>query len=581
MTESQAILEALCNNEIFTRRVIPFIKPDYFETPQAKEVFKVQAKYFADFNSCITPEALAIELGNAGLPEKLHEDARAVVEQFSDKQQNLDWLIKTSETWCRDRAIYNAITKAIDLTEKKKPDSIPLLLQEALAVTFDTSVGHDYLEDTDLRYEFYHRDEQKIPFGITALDGVTNGGPRKKSLVCIMAGCVHPDTKVTIRFRKRTTKTCCINELKTMLELGYEIEIDSPDGWVGVNYFIDKGEWDEYILRLEDGSMVRCNENHLFETPLGWQFAEDLAVLPDQHYLTKSGFVKGSVYKTGNRIPIVDINVEHDNHRYYTNGVSSHNTGAGKSALMTSLSAFWLTQGLNVLYISLEMAQELIAERIDANLMDVPIHQLSKLSKDRFESLSAKVKSKARGRLIVKDMPTSSVHTGHIRTLIQELQTKKKFKPDVICVDYINLLLSQRFKGGQHNSYTLVKSAAEELRGLAMELDVPIITATQLNRGGIGATDVDMTDTSESMGLVHSLDAFIALIATEELEAMNQVLIKVLKNRWGENGGKFMLGVDRPKMRFYDLDGEVAVEREEVVTTAMRNQRERPSKQLK
>lgn len=444
MANSIVILEALCNNEIFTRKVIPFIKPEYFETPQAKEVFKVQAKYFADFNSCITPEALAIELGNAGLPEKLHEDARAVVEQFSDKQQNLDWLIKTSETWCRDRAIYNAITKAIDLTEKKKPDSIPLLLQEALAVTFDTSVGHDYLEDTDLRYDFYHRDEQKIPFGIAALDLVTNGGPRKKSLVCIMAA-----------------------------------------------------------------------------------------------------------------------------------------TGAGKSALMTSLSAFWLTQGLNVLYISLEMAQELIAERIDANLMDIPIHQLSKLSKDRFETLSAKVKSKARGRLIVKDMPTSSVHTGHIRTLIQELQTKKKFKPDVICVDYINLLLSQRFKGGQHNSYTLVKSAAEELRGLAMELDVPIITATQLNRAGIGATDVDMTDTSESMGLVHSLDAFIALIATEELEAMNQVLVKVLKNRWGENGGKFMLGVDRPKMRFYDLDGEVEVEREEVVTTAMRNQRERPSKQLK
>lgn len=357
-----------------------------------------------------------------------------------------------------------------------------------------------------------------------------------------------------------TNKETCISEIQTLLDNGYEVEVDSPDGYVPVNFFVDKGEWQEYILELDDVNFepVRVNENHLFETSLGWEYAKTLVGKGEINFLTKDGYKKGFVYTTGETIPIVDINVDHDNHRYYTNGVSSHNTGVGKSLFMCHCAAASLTQGKNVLYITMEMSEERIAERIDANLLNVPIDQLDKMSKDMFTDRVSKVSQKTTGKLIIKEYPTGAAHANHFRALLNELKLKKNFTPDIIFVDYLNICSSSRMKGmgGAINSYSYIKSIAEELRGLAVEFDVPLVSATQTTRDGYNNDDVGLEDTSESFGLPATADFMFALISNDELKAQNQILVKQLKNRYNDPGmyQRFVVGVDRSKMRLFDVD---------------------------
>lgn len=282
-------------------------------------------------------------------------------------------------------------------------------------------------------------------------------------------------------------KETCIAEIQTLLDNGYEVEVESPDGYVPVNFFINKGMFEEYILRMEDTSYepVSCNADHLFETTIGWASASQLANKGEINFLTKDGYKKGTVSQTGKMVPIVDINVEHENHRYYTNGISSHNTGVGKSMMMCHHSAHYLSAGYNVLYITMEMAEERIAERIDANLLNTALDDLPKIKKDIFTTKIANIQSKSAGKLIVKQFPTGAAHVGHFRALLNELELKKSFKPDVIMIDYLNICASSRMKmGGSINTYSLVKSIAEELRGLAIEFDVPIWSATQVTRAG-------------------------------------------------------------------------------------------------
>lgn len=282
-------------------------------------------------------------------------------------------------------------------------------------------------------------------------------------------------------------KNISISEIETLLNEGYEVEVDSPDGFVQVSMFVDKGEWDEYQLTLSDGRIVRVNENHLFETIDGWVYAKDMykGKFPSYLILTDSGWVDGKVTKTGNRIPIVDIQVEHENHRYYTNGVSSHNTGVGKSLFMCHVAASHLVQGKNVLYITMEMAEERIAERIDANLLNLTMDELKVIDRDIYEGRIEKIAKKTQGKLIIKEYPTASAHAGHFRALLEELKLKREFKPDCIFIDYLNICASQRMKQGANvNSYTYVKAIAEELRGLAVEYNVPIVSATQTTRSG-------------------------------------------------------------------------------------------------
>lgn len=352
-------------------------------------------------------------------------------------------------------------------------------------------------------------------------------------------------------------KTISIGEVQKLLDDGYEIEVDSPDGWVGVNFFIDKGMWDEYLLKLDNGLTVKCNEAHLFETPLGWRKASELVNMPEQYYLTKSGYVLGKVVRTGQQIPIVDINVDHDNHRYYTNGVSSHNTGAGKSLFMCHVAASTLMQGKNVLYVTLEMSEERIAERIDANLMNLSMDELKVIDRKVFETRVAKIAGKTQGKLIIKEYPTASAHSGHFRALIEELKIKREFVPDVLIIDYLNICSSARLKmGSSINSYLYIKSIAEELRGLAVEYNVPVLSATQVTRSGFNSSDVELTDTSESFGLPATADLMFALIRSEELDELNQIMVKQLKNRYADPSSykRFVIGVDRSKMKLYDVE---------------------------
>lgn len=349
-------------------------------------------------------------------------------------------------------------------------------------------------------------------------------------------------------------KTVKIKDLEKLLET-HEVQIDSPDGFVPVTSFIDKGEWDEYVLTLVDGRTVSVNEDHLFETNSGWKSAKSLLGSAEV-FLTDVGYLLGSVSISGRKIPIVDLNIDHENSRYYANGVSSHNTGVGKSMFMCHFAASVLAMGKNVLYITMEMAEEKIAERIDANLLNATLDELPKMTAESFTNKIQKLVKKTQGKLIIKEYPNSSAHAGHFRALLEELKNKKKFKPDVIIVDYLNICASSRIKFGNGSSYTIVKAIAEELRALAQEYQVPILSATQVNRDGMNSSDIDLTNTSESIGLPQTVDLMIALISTEELENLNQILVKQLKNRYNDLNyyKRFVVGIDRARMKFYDVE---------------------------
>jgi hypothetical protein len=353
-------------------------------------------------------------------------------------------------------------------------------------------------------------------------------------------------------------KETSIAEIKTLLDNGYEVEVDSPDGYVPVNFFINKGMYDEYKLYLLDNTKVKCNESHLFETTDGWISAKEIEQSNSYYeFITNDGIRIGKVIKTNNQIPIVDININHPNHRYYTNGVSSHNTNVGKTLAMCHMASSFLLQSKNVLYITMEMAEEEIAKRMDANMLNVPINQLDDLPKSIFTNKASKLVEKTKGTLIIKEYPTASAHSGHFKALLNELALKKSFRPDVIFIDYINICASSRFRSGMNiNSYTIIKSIAEELRGLAVEFDVPIFSATQTTRSGFSSSDVEITDTSESFGLPATADFLVALISTEELEGLGQIMVKQLKNRYGDKSiyKRFVIGIDRAKMRLYDCE---------------------------
>ena len=422
---SRLILKKLCIDEQFARKTLPFIKPDYFEGHE-RIAYDLILDFITKYNSLPSKSTLQVEFVNSA---RNTENNQEVIDIINDciVDENIDekWLLEHTEKWCKDRAIFLGIMKSIGIIDGKEKElthgAIPDILTKALSVSFDRNVGHDYTEDIERRFNFYHKVENKIPFDLEKLNTVTNGGVTNKTLNIILAG-----------------------------------------------------------------------------------------------------------------------------------------TGVGKSLAMCHFASASLDEGKNVLYITLEMAEERIAERIDANLMDIPIDQLNALSKKQFTDHVGKIKSKTRGRLIIKEYPTASAHTGHFRSLLNELQLKKDFKPDVIYVDYLNICASARIKGlgGSVNTYHMVKAIAEEVRGLAIEFDVPIWSATQVTRGGFNSSNVELTDTSESFGLPATADLMLAMISTEQLEGMNQVMFKQLKNRYNDptKNKRFVVGIDRSKMRLYDLD---------------------------
>jgi len=414
----------LIHNETYARKVIPFLKKEYFSTTEGV-LSEIIVKFFGEYNKPITPEILTIELGNRrDLNEQQFKSAKEVVENLVCDPINETWLLNETEKFCKQRAIYIAIMDSIKIIDggdkQKSPDAIPHMLSEALGVCFDSHVGHDYLEDADARYDFYHRVEEKLAFDLDMFNKITKGGLSKKSLNIVLAG-----------------------------------------------------------------------------------------------------------------------------------------TGVGKSLFMCHVAASSLVQGKNVLYITMEMAEERIAERIDANLLDLTMDELKVVDKEMFDNRINKLSRKTHGKLIVKEYPTATAHSGHFRALLEELKLKREFIPDIIMIDYLNICASARMKmGASVNSYTFVKAIAEELRGLAVEYNVPILSATQTTRSGYTNTDVGLEDTSESFGLPATADLMFALISTEELEQLNQIMVKQLKNRYSDPNyfKRFVIGVDRAKMKLYNVE---------------------------
>jgi len=419
------ILKNLLHNEEYVRKVIPFIKADYFEDRNQKIVFEEIIKFVEDYNKPVTKEILCIEAEKRqDITDDSFKEITNLIGNLNEDHTEFDWLVNTTEKWCRDRAIYLALMESIHIAdgndEKKNRDSIPTILSDALGVSFDTNVGHDYLVDYEARYESYHRKEDKIPFDLEYFDKITKGGLPNKTLNIALAG-----------------------------------------------------------------------------------------------------------------------------------------TGVGKSLFMCHVASSALLQGKNVLYITLEMAEEKIAERIDANLLNVNIQDITDLPKQMFESKVTNLAKKTQGTLIIKEYPTASAHSGHFKGLLQELALKKSFKPDIIFIDYLNICASSRYKAGSNvNSYSYIKAIAEELRGLAVEANLPIVSATQTTRSGYGSSDVELTDTSESFGLPATADLMFALISTEDLEPLNQIMVKQLKNRYNDPtvNKRFIVGIDRAKMRLYDCE---------------------------
>ena len=419
------ILRNLVFNEEYSRKVIPFIQPDYFDQRSEKVVFQEIVHFIVKYGSAITTEALQIELENrTDLTESEVKEVREISSSLTDFPVEKQWLLDTTEKWCRDRAIYLALMESINIAdgnnEKKNRDAIPSILSDALAVSFDNHIGHDYLNDYEARYESYHRKEDRIPFDLEYFNKITKGGLPNKTLNIALAG-----------------------------------------------------------------------------------------------------------------------------------------TGVGKSLFMCHMASACLLNGHNVLYVTMEMAEEKIAERIDANLLNVNIQDLTDLPKTTFENKVTKLSKKTQGTLIIKEYPTASAHSGHFKALLNELSLKKSFRPDIIFIDYLNICASSRYKTNLSvNSYSYIKAIAEELRGLAVEANVPIVSATQTTRSGYGNSDVELTDTSESFGLPATADLMFALISTEELEGLGQLMVKQLKNRYNDPTiyKRFIVGIDRAKMRLYDCE---------------------------
>jgi archaellum biogenesis ATPase FlaH len=419
------ILRNLVFNEEYSRKVIPFIQPEYFEQKSERVIFEEIVQFIVKYNSTITIEALNIEVENrTDLTEDQVKEVREINCSLNDSPAEKQWLLDTTEKWCRDRAIYLALMESIHIAdgndEKKNRDAIPSILSDALAVSFDNNIGHDYLADYEERYAYYHKKENRLEFDLDFFNKITNGGVPSKTLNIFLAG-----------------------------------------------------------------------------------------------------------------------------------------TNVGKTLAMCHIASSFLLQSKNVLYITMEMAEEEIAKRLDANMLNVAINQLEDLPKSTFSNKASQLVEKTKGTLIIKEYPTASAHSGHFKALLNELALKKSFKPDIIFIDYINICASSRFRSGSNfNSYTIIKSIAEELRGLAVEFDVPIFSATQTTRSGFGSSDVEITDTSESFGLPATADFLVALISTEELEGLNQIMVKQLKNRYGDKSiyKRFVVGIDRAKMRLYDVE---------------------------
>lgn len=558
------ILGALCFNEGFSNQFLPHIDQSHFAEQSSKHLFKIIYHFIDSYDVRPTLEALILELGKYEVDGDTFEECKKQIGEFKNvKKLSEDYIKDEAATYIQNRALYNAMMEGLEIAEKGDPQqysAIPEILTEAITMDFSNECGMDFYEDAEERFQIYHEPKQKIPFHLEVLNKATKGGVEPKTINIILGGCVHPSTKIRVRYRSVKEyfeeKDIPISDIEKFLERGYEVEVDSPDGYVPVTEFVDKGHYDGYKLIMEDGTEVLCNYNHLFETTNGWEYAQDIAKRKEGAlFFTREGIKTGHVHKLSVKIPIVDIQVDHPNHRYYTENVSSHNTNVGKTAILCDLTANYMLQGYNVLYITLEMAEHKIYQRVDANIFDVTMDELMMMKKESFMSKVNELKKKSAGNLKVREYPTSAATSRHVSSLMKDLRLRHDFKPDIICVDYLNIMQSSRYSASSNNSYTIVKAIAEELRGIAVQNKAAVWTATQMNRDGIGNTDADLTNTSDSIGSTFTADYVVAAMTSEQLKASGKLYFKQLKSRYDDIGKMpgFTVGADFEKMKLHDI----------------------------
>jgi replicative DNA helicase len=582
-----SILKSLIYDEQYTRKVLPFLKDEYFTDLNEKILFKTIKEFISKYNTNPTYETLCITLNASNLHENEYKTVFEILNQIHETKDDLcrlEWLIDESEKFCKNKAIYNGLVEAISIADGKDKNkdtgAIPKILSDALAVGFDTTVGQDYLDNSLTQFEYYHIVEKKLPLDIEYFNKITKGGLPPKTLNIFVAGCIDENTKVKIRIKNNENDwvevETEIKNVKNYLIDNKIVEIDSPDGWVPVTTFVEKGRWIGYKVFF-DNKYIVVNENHLFETKTGWEFAKNL--IGECEILSRDGIYKKCIIEIDKKLyNIVDLQIGHENHRYYADGLSSHNTNVGKTLVKCHFASHFLTLGKNVLYITMEMSENEIAKRIDANLMNIPMDDLSKISQETYLKKREKISTTTKGKLIIKEYPTASASVSTFRLLLNELLLKKNFSPDVILIDYMNICMSSRLKMGTTvNSYTYIKSIAEELRGLAVEYNVPLITSSQLNRSGTSNSDPEFDDVSESHGTNMTADFIAALITTEELESMNQILVKQLKSRYSDKSinKRFIVGIDKSKSRLYDVEYSA---QEDIVNSGQEPIKEVPTK---
>lgn len=568
MEIEEQILSQIVHSEPFARSVLPHLKDEYFASSAAKTLFGVIEKFTSKYASIPTIAALQVEVDGLEIDADKHEAAVQLIATIKPKEPvDIEWLTDKTEEHCKERAMYNALREALEIQSdpERSNGEITNIMTEALSVTFDSKIGHDYFEDAAQRYDDLHHTAAKIPFDIEIFNQATQGGVENKTLNIIMAGCVHPDTEVDASYEWNgvtKTKTIKIKYVGQLLSEGIDVSVLGPVGMVPVLEFVDKGMHDEYDITW-DGGTLRCNADHLVMTHYGWQRTEELVKLAevsdDQrvHIGTRNGFKAAYVEKREGRMcPIVDIVIGDETHAYYANGVESHNTNVGKSLILCHDAAAKVLAGHNVLYITCEMSAEKISQRIDANLIDLPLDKYKDMPKAWFLKRVEEVKKKSGGRLVVKEYASNVAHVGHIRHLLQELKMKKGFVPTIIYVDYINIMASQRFKPGKVPKDQYLTAIAEELRGLGQTENLPVMTATQTNREGFASSDADMTDVAGAWGLPLTADWFIVVIQPDDLAELGQYLVKQEKSRYDDKGKlrKFFVGVDKQKMKLHDLD---------------------------
>lgn len=568
MNLEQQILNQIIHNDDYGRAVLPFLKEDYFSDRTSKLIFNIVKDFITKYNNVPTINALRIELDTKPLEADAFEQANDFVTDIAPSQPvDRQWLLDQTEKYCTERAIENALRESILILDddKRENGEISHVLSDALAVSFDTEIGHGVFADAEARYDKLHSSTVKIPFALDTLNRVTKGGVDKKTLNIIMAGCTHPDTtEVLAKYSHEgidRIKTMTLRELTVIVDAGTPIHVDSPDGWVRVVEWVNKGLYPEYVVVTESGVQLECNEDHLLKTYHGWESVGILEQLASHNSApiaieTINGFEPARFKKTDNIIPIFDIVLESDNHQYYTNGIVSHNTNVGKSLMMCDFAASNVLAGMKVLYITCEMAEERIAQRIEANLLDINLDDYDRMPKAWYLKKIEEVKAKTTGEIKIKEYPSNSAHVGNFRHLLHELKLKENFIPDVIYVDYVNIVASERFKPGNTPKHQLVQAVAEELRSLAQRFNVPVFSATQTNRAGFNDSDADITNVAEAWGLPATADWFIIVLQPENMEAMGQFLVKQEKSRYDDKSKmrQFIIGVDKGKMRLFDID---------------------------